>query len=398
MRITESKAWEAAEWEYRELQDDILAPFFSAPLSQDQIVSRLRNMARRCPQFYPAHIELGTRLLCRKNSRGAEQMIDKGFRLMMDLANPKNHAKNMDGIIENLEKLWRFDISRRLLKLMADRQPLGADLLDSLAHAEARLGDIDAALLHVTEAIKLEPKDYGFWANKGWYCLMRGDLDDADAALAKALQIKPKDPVASGNLTILQYLRKHGGTYWNYLERPLDRTEIERLIDQEDDRATELCEDFNTCRIEAFAQAALLKGGKDLSRLSDLLATLRTFFNFVSQIDSSGFFLNEEIAVISGNYRPIMHKFIFKHGDVDREMMEDVWESLRAYYGFLAGRRIVDTADFESLQKTIRKTKGEFLDKMEKYNAIRHDDSLSEKNKEQIRQKLFEKDHCWPHF
>jgi hypothetical protein len=49
MKVTESKAWEAAEWEYSELQADIVAPFFSEPLSPDQIVSRLRNMARRCP-------------------------------------------------------------------------------------------------------------------------------------------------------------------------------------------------------------------------------------------------------------------------------------------------------------------------------------------------------------
>jgi tetratricopeptide (TPR) repeat protein len=398
MKVTESKAWDAAEWEYSALQADMLAPFFSAPMSPDQIVSRLRNIARRCPQYYPAHIELGIRLLCRKRSRGAEQMIDKGFRLMMKLADPKHHAKNMDAIIENLEKIWHFDISRRLLLMLADRQSLGADLLDSLAHAEARLGDLDAALLHIQEAIKLAPKDYGFWANKGWYYLMRGELSDASIALKKALQIKPKDPVASGNLKILQYLRKHGGTYWNYLERPLDRAKLERLIDQEDDQATELCEDFNTCRIEAFAQSALLKGGKDLSRLSDLLATLRTFFNFVAQIDSSGFFLNEDIAVISENYRPIMHKFIFKHGDVDREMMENVWESLQAYYGFLAGQRIVNAADFEGVQKIIRETKNEFLDKMEQYNAIRHDDSLSEKRKEHIRQKLFSDDHCWPHF
>jgi hypothetical protein len=83
---------------------------------------------------------------------------------------------------------------------------------------------------------------------------------------------------------------------------------------------------------------------------------------------------------------------------VDREMMEDVWESLQAYYGFLAGRRIVNTADFESLQEIIRETKDEFLDKMEKYNAIRRDDSLNENKKERIRQKLFDGDHCWPHF
>jgi hypothetical protein len=76
MKVTESKAWDAAEWEYSALQADILAPFFRGPLSQDQIVSRLRNIARRCPQYYPAPAELGIRLLCRKRSRDAEQMID----------------------------------------------------------------------------------------------------------------------------------------------------------------------------------------------------------------------------------------------------------------------------------------------------------------------------------
>jgi hypothetical protein len=110
MKVAESKAWDAAGWEYSTLQADVLAPFFREPLSQDQIVSRLRNIARRYPQYYPAHTELGIRLLCRKKSRGAEQMIDKGFRLMMELADPQYHAKNMDGIIVNLENIWRFDI------------------------------------------------------------------------------------------------------------------------------------------------------------------------------------------------------------------------------------------------------------------------------------------------
>jgi hypothetical protein len=49
MKVTESKAWKAAEWEYSALQADMLAPFFSAPIFPDQIVSRLRNIARRCP-------------------------------------------------------------------------------------------------------------------------------------------------------------------------------------------------------------------------------------------------------------------------------------------------------------------------------------------------------------
>jgi len=32
--------------------------------------------------------------------------------------------------------------------------------------------------------------------------------------------------------------------------------------------------------------------------------------------------------------QPIMHKFIYKFGDVDREIMENLFESLQAYYDF----------------------------------------------------------------
>jgi hypothetical protein len=220
----------------------------------------------------------------------------------------------------------------------------------------------------------------------------------AGVALAEALRLKQKDPVAAGNLKILEYLLRHGGTYWDYLERPLDRKQIERLADQEKwERVTDLCTNFNDCRREAFAQSTLLKGGKERSRLPDLLATLRSFFDFVSRIDASGIFLNEDIGLVHRNFKPIMHKFIFKFGDVDREMMEDVFEALQAYYGFLTSRRIVDAAEFTRFQETILKTKGELLDKMEQYNAVRHDAAVSEKKKERLREKLFEGDHLWPH-
>jgi hypothetical protein len=227
---------------------------------------------------------------------------------------------------------------------------------------------------------------------------MGGELEEAGNALAEALRLKQKDPVASGNLKILEYLRRHGGTYWDYLERPLDRKQIERLADQEKwDRAMDLCADFNDCRTEAFAQSTFLKSGKERSRLPDLLATLRSFFDFLSRIDSSGTSLNEDIGRLHRNYKPIMHKFNFKFGDVDREMMEDVFEALQAYYGFLASRRIVNASDFTHLQETILKTECELLDKMEQYNAVRHDPAISEKKKERLREKLFEGDHFWPH-
>ena len=398
MEVKETKAWKAAEWEYCALQADLQMASVSGALSQEEIVNRLRGMARRCPKFYPAVLDLGLRQLSRKGDPASARTVEKGFCLMIELTDPKHSAEEIDGVVENLERLWRFDVSRRLLEVLGEHHRLSAALHDSLAHAAARLGDLDTAQRHAKEALRLEPSSKDFWSNKGWYHLMGGELEEAGAALAKALRLKPKDPVAAANLKIHEYLRKHGGTYRDYLERPLERKQIERWADQEKwDQATSLCDLFNENRIEAFAQSTFLKGGKERSRLPDLLATLRTFFRFVSQLDSSGIFLNEDIGFVHRKFKPIMHKFIFKFGDVDREMMEDVFEALQAYYGFLASRRIVDGAEFDLFAETILRTKGELLDKMERYNAVRHVTTVSESKKERLREKLFEGDHFWPH-
>jgi len=40
--------------------------------------------------------------------------------------------------------------------------------------------------------------------------------------------------------------------------------------------------------------------------------------------------------------------------------------------------------------------KNELIDKMERYNMIRHDDELDEDEKEAICEEIFEGDHAWP--
>lgn len=103
------------------------------------------------------------------------------------------------------------------------------------------------------------------------------------------------------------------------------------------------------------------------------------------------------MALVHRNFKPIMHKFIFKFGDVDRETLENVFEALTAYYGFLASRRIVDAAEFKNFVRAILSVKGELIGKMEQYNAIRHDETMREEQKEVLREELFEGDHAWPH-
>jgi hypothetical protein len=77
--------------------------------------------------------------------------------------------------------------------------------------------------------------------------------------------------------------------------------------------------------------------------------------------------------------------------------MNDVFEGLKAYYGFLAEKNVVAGADFRQLEKAIGRHAQALIAKMERYNAIRHDPAVSEKRKEKIREELFEADHAWPH-
>jgi tetratricopeptide (TPR) repeat protein len=399
MDIKRTQAWKTAEWDYGAIQANLKMAAFGLTLTPEEVADRLRRIVRRCPQFYPVVIELALRQLATKGDVNSERMLEKGFRLMIELASPKSFGIGIEGLVENLENLWRFDLSKRLLQLLADRRRLNATLHDSLSYAAARLGDLAAAQSHIGDALRLEPQSKSFWSNKGLYHLMGGELNEAGIALRKARELGPKDPVVIGNLEICKYLEKHGGDYFAYLLRPLDKKQIDRYADQEKwDRVDDMCADFNDCRMEAFAQSTFLKSGKARPRLPRLLSTLRTFFRFVAQIDPSGTFIHEDMNRVHENFKPIMHKFIFKFGDVDRETMDDVFEGLEAYYGFLASRKLVADTDFNLFRKRVSAMKGDLIGKMDRYNAIRHDASIKEDQKEELREELFEGDHAWPHF
>lgn len=227
--------------------------------------------------------------------------------------------------------------------------------------------------------------------------LIAGNLKEAGDALTKALRIDPDNEAAKRNLEIHGYLTEHGGNYLDYLLRPAEKEAIDRLSDEEEwEQFEELCSSYNESRIVAIAQTLLQEDDDKRSRLLGLLRTLEVFFRFVHQIDQSGHLLHEDIAFIHENFKPIMHKFIFKFGDVDRKTIEDIYEYLFEYYGFLANRGIVSVQDFKDFQKHINGMKNELIDKMERYNAIRHNDGMSNEEKEDIREELFDGDHAWP--
>ena len=398
MDVSKTEAWKEAQWDYSELQANMRMPALVGRMTYQEIDSGLRQILRKCPQYYPAKIEMGLRMLVHKGGPEAERIFEEGFRLLLDLAGAKTREQDIDVVLDGLEETWRFDLSRRLMEILAEQGPLKANRHDCLGYAAARLGDYEAAERHINAALQLKPRDKNFWSNKGLLLLMNGKLKDAGLALSKARKLAPEDPIILGNIKAHEYLAEHGGNYFDYLVRPFNREEMDELADHEEwEKFDELRSEFNFCRMEAFAQSMFMMGGKFRSRLASLMRTLDSFFDFVAQVDSGGNFMHEEIGLVSTNFKAIMHKFIFKFGDVDRETMDNVFEGLKAYYGFLAEKQVVAAADFKVLEKAIRRHEGDLIAKMERYNKIRHDPAVSEKKKDKIRSELFEGDHEWPH-
>ena len=398
MDVRNTKAWKTAQWKYEELNTHTMVPLFGKQLSPEEIIEQLEIILKECPQFYPALLDLALRRLALGGEQLVEQQIEEGFHLMLELAKSEHIDKELDILIDNLEKLWRFDLNKYYLDILIERYPHNALFYDSLAHATARMGDVDRALPHIEKAVQLEPENHYFKSNQGWLYLMAGNLKEAGEALEPEFFLNPDDEVVKGNLEIHKYLSKHGGNYFDYLLRPVEEEKLERLRDEEEwEEVDRMCDSYNNCRFEAMAQDFLQRNRHEISRLADILATLREFFRFVRKVDQDEH-LNEDLDFIYEYFKPIMHKFIFKFGDIDHEMIEEIYGALLEYYEFLACKGLVSTKEFKRFRKKILGMKKELIGKMQRYNAIRHNNDLDEEEKEAIRDELFDGDHAWPFF
>jgi hypothetical protein len=354
MKVTRTKAWKKAEWEYTEMHAQSIVPFIGLPLSRAEIVERLERIIEICPKFYPTLVEIGLNRLAAGGNAEATRKLAEGFTLMLELAEPGELLEELDGLIENLEMFWRFDLSKHYLEILIERYPERALFQDGLALATVRMGDIDAALLHVAKAVEMEPDNSRFLSNLGWINLIAGNVKDAGEALAEARRLDPDDEVVTGNLCVHRYLIKHGGNYFDYLLRPLEREEIDRLADEEEWKEVDrICASYNQERVEAMAQALFLENDQKRQGLAELLSTLRLFLAFVDKLDPSGYFLYEDLSFIQTHFKSIMHKFNVKFDDVDDEMVGQVYEALIQFYGFLAARGLVLTREFKSFKKTL---------------------------------------------
>lgn len=397
MKSQNTSPWKSAELQYSSLHAAQAMPFAGLSLSPAEVTERLADIVRTCPKFYPAVLELGIRRLAEGAGPAEDKRILKGLRLLFELGDPEQADDEIEILIENPEHIWRYDVAQRCLELLVERQPQKVLFRDYLAHATAKLGNVEAALQHAAQAVAMAPANSHFRSNLGLYHLMAGNLDEARKHLTAAQRQDPENEVIRGNLVILDYLSEHGGKLLDYLLRPVDEGQIERLSAAEDfEELDPLCASYNRDRLAALGQHLACDEAKR-ARGAITITSLSNFFSFVDRVANLTDFLHERLAFVQQHFEAILHKFIYKFGDVDRQMLADIFDGLLEYYGFLAQSGLVSAAEFQRFQRLVRDERPKLLKKMERYNAVRHDDGVGEAEKEAIRQELFAGDHTWPH-
>lgn len=400
--ITKSSAWKDAEFTYEEIFIENQMPLFHEPLTVEQIDENMAGILENCPQFFPALLQRGQyHVGIGKNSQ-AIGFYNRGFELMIEIMDGEELFDTVDKLINGLERHLRYDLCCRYLKRLIELYPKKALFYDYLAGSilQSKNSSIQEAITFQMKAIELEPENATFLSNLGWIHLTAGSLKDAEGTLKKALEIKPDDQFTKGNMEVLQYLkkRKKCGTFIDYLIRPVDYIELQQIEDKEEyDELESLYADYNGSRMAAFKIILLAEGDYLPHQISNFAIILELFFSFVKNILEDDF-LFDDLVTVHIHFKPIMHKFIFKHKDVDDEIFEDIYMSLIAFYDFLSRYKLLDRSDCKEFVRDIKDMKSELREKMHRYNNIRHDYTISEKEKEEIREELFEGDHTWPFF
>jgi tetratricopeptide (TPR) repeat protein len=302
-------------------------------------------------------------------------------------------------VTDPLQEVLCHDLAREVLERLTEHYPSDASLHEELGSVLVVLGELDEAVRRFETAVALEPDDARQLCNLGWGLLAAGRLDDATAHLKRSLKMNPGDPVTRGNLEVARFLEQKGGRFEDFYLRPIDRKLLARLEERagEEGDYEELDRyvgQYNHDRLEAWKWRLCRR--REPPGYQELYKSVRAFFSFVEGLSQESYTLYEDPGLLSGRFRRVMHKFIFKMADADAEVLAEVHGGLLAFYGFLAESGLVDPDDFADLRTEVLEAEPDLVEKAERYAEVRHDPAIPEEELDRIREELFEGDHFWP--
>jgi len=395
--IENTDAWKTADWEYSGMIAQDMMPLLSAPIVGKKRIDSLKEIINLCPEYYPALIELGYRYIKKGKDEVGKKSIDKGLLSLKKHFSKKDLIDSYYSICEFFEKHLRFEMAIEYYSQLMDIESDKANVYDSIGYCYSYIGNFEKALETQQKVLELCDSNHRFYSNMGWIEMICGHLDAAKTMLEKSLELNQKDEITLNNFKALKQMRKSKKLKnWEaYLLRETDHEYLEKLEDEDDmEEYEKQVRMYNRDKIEAFKFDLVQNPNYTPAEKYDILFTLNYIFDLIRESYGSTFFFNDDIAGIQEYFQPIMHKVILKTGDIDEELFNGVYDALLEFYKFLAKRKVV--SEYKSLEKEMLQLKQELMEKMLRYNEVRHNDKYTKEEKDDIREELFEGDAFWP--
>jgi len=395
--IENTQAWKRADWDYSALIAQDMMPLLSTPLVGQERIDYLKEILKSCAEYYPALIELGYRYIKEGKDNSGKEYIDKGLKSLKTHFYIKDLIDAYYDICEFLEKHLRFEIAIEYYNELMELERDKAKVYDCINYCYVYLGEWDKAFETQQKAIELCDSNHRFYCNMGWLEMIRGNLNAAKTMLEKSLELNQKDKTTLNNYKACKLMLKNKRLKnWEaYLLRETDHEYLEKLDDKDDvDEYERQVRLYNGDKIEAFKFDLMRNPNYTLAEKYDILFTLNYVFNIIWEVYGSEYFFNYDIVGVAEYFKPVMHKVIFKTGDIDEEIFNDIYTCLLEFYKFLSKRKVV--SGYKSLENKMLKLKSELMEKMSRYNEIRHNEEYTEEEKAGVCEELFEGDAFLP--
>jgi tetratricopeptide (TPR) repeat protein len=397
-RVMNTNEWKNAMDIYENFNMDINTPpmlRFGEPLTEEEISQIYKEILDTCDYFYPAYLDLGIRKL-NHAYEPAKKLLDKGFGLFIQIEPKKRIQEMFNIIVDNLEKFWRWDLITEYAEELIKLQPRNADFFDTAAFSYGQLGSEKKAIELGQKAIELAPWSQYYTNNLGWIYLIFNHKDRAREMFEKSLEIDPDYTFAENNLQDCLNMQKNNLSFIQaYLTLP-DKDTIDKHAERDNWETVYRIVDELTSQYQYVFQ--MFSAREHIGKYNEhpnLFSTLNPFFSFVKKIDN-GYHINEDISFMEKYFKEIMHKFIFKHKDVDDEILQEIFDGILIYYDFLCKHKLFREEQFFSFKDLVNGMRDEMFTKMHRYNEVRHNDAYSEREKQKVRKEVFGYDHTHP--